>query len=106
MDRAADKSRGERQWGRGLDMRGQEERARPLPVGRDEYLGVDVLAFERGVGWRLPVAAFELENSARGHLVAYALSPPTSEQGSADVGRSAGPSGPALANSSVVGRTR
>lgn len=46
---------------------------RPLPVPRDEYLGIDLLAFKSGSGWRPPVAAFELENSPRDALVAYAL---------------------------------
>lgn len=45
----------------------------PLPVGRAEYLGIDVLAFPPGQGWRPPVAAFELENARRNDLVAYAL---------------------------------
>lgn len=46
---------------------------RPLPVARDEYLGIDVMAFSQAPGWRKPVAAFELENSRRDDLVAYAL---------------------------------
>ncbi len=45
----------------------------PLPVGRGEYLGIDVLAFKPGDGWRTPAAAFELENSPRDETVAYAL---------------------------------
>lgn len=45
----------------------------PLPVPRAEYLAVDVIAFAQGTGWRRPVAAFELENSADDELVAYAL---------------------------------
>lgn len=45
----------------------------PLPVRRAEYLGIDVLAFAPGRDWRRPVAAFELENSARDNVVAYAL---------------------------------
>jgi hypothetical protein len=45
----------------------------PLGVARGEYLAIDVLAFEEGDGWRPPVAAFELENSPRDDLVAYAL---------------------------------
>jgi hypothetical protein len=45
----------------------------PLPVGRGEYLAIDVLAFGPGDGWRPPIAAFELENSPRDSLVAYAL---------------------------------
>ncbi len=46
---------------------------RPLPIPREEYLGVDVLAFPAGEGWRSPVAAFELENAQRDEAVAYAL---------------------------------
>jgi hypothetical protein len=46
---------------------------KPLPVRRDEYLGIDVLAFGPGEGWRPPLAALELENSSRRDLVAYAL---------------------------------
>lgn len=45
----------------------------PLPIRRAEYLGIDVLAFAPGRGWRYPVAAFELEDSARDDVVAYAL---------------------------------
>lgn len=45
----------------------------PLPVSRDEYLGIDVLAFEPGNGWRGPISAFELENSPNDETVAYAL---------------------------------
>lgn len=51
----------------------QERRRVPLPVPRAEYLGIDVLAFDSGTGWRRPVAAFELENSERDDLVSYAL---------------------------------
>jgi hypothetical protein len=40
----------------------------PLPIKRAEYLGIDVLAFPLGQGWRSPVAAFELENAQRGDL--------------------------------------
>ncbi|MGQ0668981.1 MAG: hypothetical protein ACT4PO_04805 [Actinomycetota bacterium] len=47
--------------------------ANPLPISRAEYLGIDVLAFAPGRGWRRPVAAFELENSGRDDVVAYAL---------------------------------
>jgi hypothetical protein len=45
----------------------------PLGVARGEYLAIDVMAFGPGDGWRRPVAAFELENSPRDDLVAYAL---------------------------------
>ena len=46
-----------------------------LPVERQEYLALDVVAFpvapERG--WRFPSAVFELENSRTDDLVAYSL---------------------------------
>ena len=46
-----------------------------LPVARQEYLGLDVVAFEPvGDGrWRFPVAVFELENSLADDRVAYSL---------------------------------
>jgi hypothetical protein len=46
-----------------------------LPVERQEYLALDVIAFpaEPEHGWRFPVAVFELENSRGDDLVAYAL---------------------------------
>ncbi|MGO9179413.1 MAG: hypothetical protein ACLQBX_02200 [Candidatus Limnocylindrales bacterium] len=47
--------------------------ATPLPFPRQEYLGIDVLAFGTGRSWRLPVAAVELENSSNDRTVAYAL---------------------------------
>ena len=47
--------------------------AKPLPVERQEYLGIDVLAFPSRAGWRYPIAAIELENSRRRDLIAYAL---------------------------------
>ena len=50
-------------------------RSSPLPVSRQEYLGLDVIAFERSEGrrWRFPVAVFELENSLTDDKVAYSL---------------------------------
>lgn len=47
--------------------------SRPLPIGRDEYLGIDVMAFEPGDGWRRPVAAIELENAGDVPRIAYSL---------------------------------
>lgn len=45
-----------------------------LPEGRNEYLGLDVTAFDgRQVPWPFPVAVFELENSAADDRVAYSL---------------------------------
>ena len=46
-----------------------------LPVSRQEYLGLDVVAFEPAGDrrWRFPVAVFELENSLADDRVAYSL---------------------------------
>jgi hypothetical protein len=45
-----------------------------LPVRRNEYLSLDVVAFgEKERGWQMPVAIFELENSKNDEMVAYAL---------------------------------
>jgi hypothetical protein len=46
-----------------------------LPVARQEYLALDVVAFE-AVGdrrWRFPIADIELENSSEDDRVAYSL---------------------------------
>lgn len=46
-----------------------------LPVPREEYLAMDVVAFEVAGErrWRFPVAVFELENSPDDDRVAYSL---------------------------------
>jgi hypothetical protein len=46
-----------------------------LPVPRQEFLGLDVVAFEPAGKrrWRFPVAVFELENSTADDRVAYSL---------------------------------
>ncbi len=46
-----------------------------LPVPRQEFLGLDVVAFEHAGErrWRFPVAVFELENSTADDRVAYSL---------------------------------
>lgn len=46
-----------------------------LPVSRQEYLGLDIIAFEPAGDrrWRFPLAVFELENSTADDLVAYSL---------------------------------
>ncbi len=46
-----------------------------LPVARQEYLALDVVAFEPAGDrrWRFPVAAIELENSREDDRVAYSL---------------------------------
>lgn len=58
----------------GLAAAGKGNRCSVLPVSRGEYLALDVTAFAGGEpGWRFPVVACELENSADADLVAYAL---------------------------------
>lgn len=59
----------------GLAAAGKGNRCAVLPVSRGEYLALDVTAFPRGdtAGWRFPIIACELENSAAADLVAYAL---------------------------------
>ena len=45
-----------------------------LPVGRSEYLGMDVTAFSAGKGrWRFPALVAELENSRSEDFIAYSL---------------------------------
>lgn len=45
-----------------------------LPEARNEYLGLDVVAFPAGdAPWPLPVAVFELENSRTDDRVGYSL---------------------------------
>ncbi len=45
-----------------------------LPVGRGEYLAMDVMAFAGDGGrWRFPTAVMELENSRRDDYIAYSL---------------------------------
>lgn len=45
-----------------------------LPESRSEYLGIDVVAFERSErSWPFPIAAIELENSRQDDRIAYSL---------------------------------
>jgi hypothetical protein len=46
-----------------------------LPLARQEYLGLDVMAFPLGgkTRWPFPLAVFELENSREEHRIAYSL---------------------------------
>jgi hypothetical protein len=45
-----------------------------LPISRQEYLALDVMAFaESQSKWRFPVAVIELENSKRDDVVGYSL---------------------------------
>src|SRR4051812_31843065 len=50
-------------------------RSELLPEARQEYLALDVVAFDVAGDrrWRFPVAAFELENSLADDRVAYSL---------------------------------
>ncbi len=45
-----------------------------IPESREEYLGIDVMAFEKTEHpWLFPQAAIELENSAQNDKISYAL---------------------------------
>ncbi len=45
-----------------------------MPESREEYLGIDVMAFEEtGHPWLFPRAAIELENSTQDDKISYAL---------------------------------
>jgi hypothetical protein len=45
-----------------------------LPEARSEYLGIDVIGFERNDHrWLFPIAAIELENSQKNDRIAYSL---------------------------------
>lgn len=45
-----------------------------LPVSRSEYLGLDVMAFNKGADqWIFPVAVMELENSRNDDHICYSL---------------------------------
>jgi len=46
-----------------------------LPIAKQEYLAIDVMAFpaSQGQSWRRPVAVFELENRLEEEVVAYSL---------------------------------
>jgi len=45
-----------------------------LPIRRQEYLALDVMAFAESQNkWRFPVAVMELENSQRNDVVGYSL---------------------------------
>lgn len=45
-----------------------------LPEQREEFLAIDMMAFERsGSAWSFPVAVIELENSRRPERIAYSL---------------------------------
>ncbi|HHW19259.1 MAG TPA: hypothetical protein GXX30_10275 [Firmicutes bacterium] len=49
--------------------------AEVLPVPKQEYLAIDVMAFSRSdrPGWRRPVAAFELENRMDLEAISYSV---------------------------------
>lgn len=57
----------------GWDVAAKGVTRSPLPFPRYECLGLDVVAFTQGTGWRPVIAAFELENAKAFNTVAYAL---------------------------------
>lgn len=49
-------------------------RLKMMPESREEYLGIDVMAFEKSESpWLFPQAAIELENSTQDNKVSYSL---------------------------------
>ena len=59
----------------GWTVVGRGHLAEVLPVVKQEYLALDVMAFPGGprMPWPRPVAVFELENQEREEIIAYAL---------------------------------
>ena len=58
----------------GLQAAAKGHRLTVLPVGRNEYLSMDVMAFPLGeAAWQFPLAVVELENSGDDDQVAYSL---------------------------------
>ncbi len=56
----------------------KEQQTHVLPITRQEYLGLDIAAFQSSVDpkslhWQLPIAVFELENTRDINLVSYSL---------------------------------
>ena len=56
----------------------REHSGESLPVSRQEYLGLDVIAFESSSPetasrWRLPIAVFELENRDNLDIISYSI---------------------------------
>lgn len=60
---------------RGFQVAARGQDSRILPILRQEYLGLDVLAFPKAESprWAKPVIAFELENRPQEAVIAYAL---------------------------------
>jgi hypothetical protein len=54
---------------------GRGHLAEVLPVVKQEYLALDIMAFpeDPSASWPRPVAVFELENQPKAELIAYAL---------------------------------
>lgn len=59
----------------GLQVTARRHSSAVLPVSRQEYLGIDLLAFPKGnePRWKKPTLAFELENRRELDAIAYAL---------------------------------
>jgi hypothetical protein len=57
-----------------LAVAARRHRLDRMPEAREEYLGIDAMAFADAQGpWLFPFAAIELENSLRANRVAYSL---------------------------------
>ena len=74
LDRAPDRLRRRRLCAMGWRAAAKDHLGDVLPVTRNEYLALDVIAFsESEARWPLPVAVFELENGKDDDRVAYSL---------------------------------
>jgi hypothetical protein len=58
----------------GWRVAARQHRLDRMPETREEYLGIDAMAFEASAAhWLFPIAAIELENSRRDDRIAYSL---------------------------------
>lgn len=60
--------------GMGWQCAAKNNRGSTLPIKRNEYLSIDVMAFpEKDSRWKFPVAVFELENQKKDDYIEYAF---------------------------------
>jgi len=60
--------------GMGWQCAAKNNRGLTLPIKRNEYLSIDVMAFpEKESRWKFPVAVFELENQKKDDYIEYAF---------------------------------
>jgi hypothetical protein len=58
----------------GWQCAAKNNKSSALPIRRNEYLSIDVMAFpEKESRWKFPVAVFELENQQKDEFIEYAF---------------------------------